>query len=97
MNQQPNNFNFDESNNGFQLSQPETIRHNENENISTENVLARKKQLKRLLIILMGVGLSLGLVLSIGVIILLDKLGLTKKPDRPQQLQPPIEEIKQTI
>ena len=97
MNQQPNNFNFDESTNGCQLSQPEIIRHDENEKLSVENILAHKKQLKRLLIILMGIGLSLGLVISIGIVILLNKLGLNQKPDRRGKPQPQIEQIKQFI
>lgn len=96
MNQPPHNFDFDESanGNGFQLSQDETNNHENSENISPERLLARKKQLKRLLIILIGLGLSVGLLLSVGMVILLNKLGLTKKPhELQQQKQQPIEEI----
>ncbi|MGK7951766.1 MAG: hypothetical protein AB4368_24000 [Xenococcaceae cyanobacterium] len=96
MNQPPHNFDFDESanGNGFQLSQAETNNHENSENISPESLLARKKQLKRLLIILIGLGLSVGLLLSVGMVILLNKLGLTKKPhELQQQKQQPIEEI----
>ncbi len=95
MNQQPNNFDFDESNNGFKLPQVETNTNRDNEGISTESLLARKKQLQRLVLILMGIGLGVGLVLSIGVIILLNKLGLTKKPyELQQQKQQPVEQIR---
>lgn len=96
MNQQPNNFDFDESNNGFKLPQS-TIRSNENdENIPLENIRARKKQLGKLLLILMGIGLSLGLLLSAGLIILLNKLGLNKKPFQlEQKKQQQIEQIQQ--
>lgn len=95
MNQQPNNFDFDESANGFKFPQPETDVHEDNENISAESLLARKKQLKRLLIILMGIGVSLGLLLSVVVIILLNKLGLTKKPyELKQQQNQQLEEIR---
>ena len=96
MNQQPpDNFNFDESNNGFKLPQVETTDHDDYEGISTESIIARKKQLQRLLLILMGIGLSAGLVLSVGVVILLNKLGLTKKPHELQQQQPPpVEQIR---
>ncbi len=90
MNQQPNNFDFDESSNGFKLPQPETNIHEDNENISAESLLARKKQLKRFLIILMSIGVSLGLLLSVVVIIVLNKLGLNKKPyelNQQQQLE----------
>ena len=96
MNQPPHNFDFDESanGNGFQLSQDETNNHENSENISPESLLARKKQLKLLLIILIGIGLSVGLLLSVGMVILLNKLGLTKKPyELQQQKQQPIEEI----
>ena len=96
MNQPPHNFDFDESTNsdGFQLPRAETTNQEESQNISPENLLARKKQLKRLLIILIGVGLSVGLILSIGMVILLNKLGLTKKPhELQQQTQPSLEEI----
>ena len=96
VNQQPNNFDFDESTNGFKLPQTETNVHEDHENISAESILARKKQLQRLLIILMGIGVSLGLILSVGIIILLNKLGLTKKPyelKQQQQQQQPLEEI----
>lgn len=95
VNQQPNNFDFDESANGFKFPQPETDVHEDNENISAESLLARKKQLKRLLIILMGIGVSLGLLLSVVVIILLNKLGLTKKPyELKQQQNQQLEEIR---
>ena len=95
MNQQPNNFNFDESKNGFKLPQVETTSHDNNEGISTERIIARKKQLKRLVLILMGIGLSVGLVLSMGMVILLNKLGLTKKPyELQQQQKPSVEQIR---
>ena len=95
MNQQPNNFDFDESNNGFKVPQVETTIHQNNEGISTESLLARKKQLKRLVMMLMGIGLIMGLLLSVGVVILLNKLGLTKKPsDLQQQKQQPVEQIR---
>lgn len=97
MNQPPHNFDFDESTNGngSQLPQAETSDHQNNENISAESLQARKKQLKRLLLILIGIGTSVGLILSIGMVILLNKLGLTKKPDElKQQKQQPIEQIR---
>ena len=95
MNKQPNYFDFDESNNGFQLEEVKNPSHNSNDPLSKESIIARKKQLQRLLIILMGIGLSLGLVLSIGLVILLNKLGLTKKPYQlKQQKQQPVEQIR---
>lgn len=95
MNQQPSNFNSDESTNGFKLPQAETNNQDDGENISVESVLVRKRQLRRIVLILTGIGISLGLVLSVGVIILLNKLGLTKKPyELKQQKQKPIEQIR---
>ena len=95
MNKQPNNFDFDESNNGFKLPQADNIIDRNNEHLSTESIIARKKQLKRLVMILMGIGLILGLGLSTGVVILLNKLGLTKKPhELKQQKQEPVEQIR---
>lgn len=94
MNKQPNDFNFDESHNDFKLPQAENTSHRDNEHISTESVIAHKKQLKRLLTILIGMGLILGLVLSVGLVALLNKLGLTKKPYQlKQQKEQPVEQI----
>lgn len=90
MNQPPSNFDFDESTNGndFQLPQAETDNDRDDLGISPESLIARKQQLKRLLIILVGIGVSVGLILSVGVVILLNKLGLTKKPHELEQQQP---------
>jgi hypothetical protein len=86
----PDNFNFDEE--GWQLPSLETKVSNgqdndENDNLSSKTIAARKKQLERLFLWLIGIGLGLGLVLSIGVVILLDRLGLTKKPHEIKQQQ----------
>ena len=95
MNKQPNNFNFDESNNGFKLPQAENTSHSDDEYISTESLIARKKQLKRLVMILIGIGLILGLGLSVGVVSLLNKFGLLEKPyEIKQKKEQPIEQIR---
>ncbi|MGF1591392.1 MAG: hypothetical protein ACFCU7_19550 [Pleurocapsa sp.] len=54
-------------------------------NISTKNVAARKKQIENVFVKLIAVGLALGTVLGIGGVYLLNKLGLTKKPDQIEQ------------
>lgn len=54
-------------------------------NISTKNVAARKKQIESVFIKLIAVGLTLGTVLGIGGVYLLNKLGLTKKPEQIEQ------------
>lgn len=96
-NNHPDNFNF--NNEGWQFPSSET--HNseleanvENDNLSSKTIAARKKQLERLFRWLIGIGLGLGLVLSIGIVILLDRLGLTKKPHEiKQQQEEQIEEV----
>ncbi len=69
-------------------------------NISTKNVAARKKQIENVFIKLIVVGLALGTVLGIGGVYLLNKLGLTKKPDQieqeriqPKQQQDPVDQV----
>ncbi|MBE9169398.1 hypothetical protein IQ238_18340 [Pleurocapsales cyanobacterium LEGE 06147] len=93
----PDNSNFD--NERWQFPRLETQAshsqdNGENENLSKKIIAARKKQLERLFLLLIGVGLCLGLVLSIGAVILLDRLGLTKKPHEiKQQQEEQIEEV----
>lgn len=69
-------------------------------NISTKNVAVRKKQIESVFIKLIAVGLALGAVLGIGGVYLLNKLGLTKKPDQieqeridPEQQQDPADQV----
>ncbi|HEY9767742.1 MAG TPA: hypothetical protein V6C71_04435 [Coleofasciculaceae cyanobacterium] len=69
-------------------------------NISTKNVAARKKQIESVFIKLIAVGLTVGTVLGIGGVYLLNKLGLTKKPDQieqkriePEQQKDPVDQV----
>lgn len=50
------------------------------ENLSVKNVALHQQQLQRLFFWLIGIGLGLGVILSIIVVFALDKFGLTKKP-----------------
>lgn len=64
--------------------------------LDPESIKIRKNQLERLFIKLIVIGLSLGLVLGIGVYFALEKLGLSKKPydiKREQQQPSPTEQI----
>ena len=56
-------------------------------NLSAKNVATRKKQLEKIFIKLIAIGLSLGAILGVGTYYLLDKLGLTKKPYQIKQEQ----------
>ena len=60
------------------------------ENLSLENIASRQKQLKRLILWLVGIGLGLGVVVAIAVLIAIQKLGLAR---RPYELDtPPVQE-----
>ena len=54
-------------------------------NLSAKNVATRKKQLEKIFVKLIAVGLSLGAILGVGTYYLLNKLGLTKKPYQIEQ------------
>ena len=54
-------------------------------NLSPKNVAVRKKQLEKIFIKLIAIGLALGAVLGVGTYFLLNKLGLTKKPYQIEQ------------
>lgn len=61
------------------------------ENLSVKNVALHQQQLQRLFFWLIGIGLGLGVILSIIFVFALDKFGLTKKPyerdNQPNQEQ----------
>ncbi len=67
-------------------------------NLSPENVAVRKKQLEKIFLKLIAIGLALGAILGVGTYYLLNKLGLNKKPyqieqEKQQQQQGLFEEI----
>jgi uncharacterized membrane protein YciS (DUF1049 family) len=68
-----------------------------NANLSPENVAVRKKQLEKIFLKLIAIGLAIGAILGIGTYYLLNKLGLNKKPyqieQKKQQQQAPFEQI----
>lgn len=84
MNQFPNNFDDRDANllndrakTDRQLSEIESLSPE-----SIERLSIHKKQLERLILYLAGFGLALGILLAIILIITLNKLGLTKKPNQ---------------
>lgn len=88
--QPPDNFNFDESQNGLNHSNLKTKseqKQEPEEYLSKENVVANKKRLERLFAILLGIGLSLGVLLAVGLIMVLNKLGLTEKPNQIEKIE----------
>ncbi|MGL5796537.1 MAG: hypothetical protein ACRC06_19450 [Waterburya sp.] len=67
-------------------------------NLSSENVAIRKKQLEKIFLKLIAIGLAIGAILGVGTYYLLNKLGLNKKPyqieqEKQQQQQGLFEEI----
>ncbi|BAZ44353.1 hypothetical protein NIES4102_13610 [Chondrocystis sp. NIES-4102] len=65
--------------------------------LSPENVAIRKKQLEKIFLKLIALGLAIGAILGVGTYYLFNKLGLNKKPDQIEQekleKQAPMEEI----
>jgi hypothetical protein len=68
------------------------------ENLSVKNVAVHQQQLQRLFFWLMGIGLGLGVILSIIVVFAINKFGLAQKPyerdNQPQQEQIQKQELK---
>jgi uncharacterized membrane protein YciS (DUF1049 family) len=65
-------------------------------NLSPKNVAIRKKQLEKIFLKLIAIGLAIGVILGVGTYYLLNKLGINKKPyqiEQEQQQQTPSEEI----
>lgn len=54
-------------------------------NLSPENVAVRKKQLEKIFLKLIAIGLAIGAILGVGTYYLLNKLGLNKKPYQIEQ------------
>ncbi|GBF79081.1 hypothetical protein [Aphanothece sacrum] len=62
-----------------------------NNNSEQERILRAKKQAKKVFLILLGFGLFLGVVVSIGVIQLMNKLGLTEKNNQTEIFKQKVE------
>ena len=58
-------------------------------NLSQERIDAAKKQARRWFLILLSFGLVLGGLVAIGVVKILNNLGLTARPDHPLRLERP--------
>lgn len=57
----------------------------DNANVSSKNVAARKKNIESVFFKLIVIGLAVGAVLSVGAYFLLNKLGLTTSPEQMEQ------------
>jgi hypothetical protein len=80
MNQLPNNLN------GGSPSTPIHNGHSQAPNLSTQRKEAAIKQAKRWFVILLIVGLSLGGIVAVGVVKIMNELGLTERPTRPERI-----------
>lgn len=88
-------FDFDKSWQKFQNSETDRNHHSQPKIISIKNYEAHKKQIESLFKKLIIGGLIGGLILGAGTVVLLKKLGLTKKPDRLEtNPKPQTEQIK---
>lgn len=79
--QQDDNLNVDPSQN----NDPQKDLDNIDANVSSENVAARKNNIKKVFIKLIAIGLALGAILGVGAYYLINKLGLNKKPYQIEQ------------
>jgi hypothetical protein len=77
----PNN-----SNDGPPLNLPQ--RHEGDYGLSPARAEAAKRQARKWFAILLSLGLVLGTAMAIGVVKLIDELGLNQKPDRPLLSEP---------
>lgn len=57
--------------------------------LSPLRVQAAKRQARRWFLILLAIGLILGGLMAVGVVQVLNRLGLTAKPDQPFRIEQP--------
>ena len=72
------------------VTEQDILEQARSENLSIENIASRQKQLKRIILWLVGIGLGLGVVVAIAVLIAIQKLGLAKRPHELEK--PPVQE-----
>jgi amino acid permease len=82
MNQPPNPFNSNQQNPLDPLQQDQSEFNRENEQLPKAYHPATKKTLQKLFLFLIIIGIAIGGVLSVGVIALMQKAGLTNVPAR---------------
>jgi hypothetical protein len=99
MYQPEDDFNFEESLKRLENAQSDRDNYQENEGVSSENVKIRQQQIEKIFLKLIAFGLGIGLILGLVVFILLNKLGLSKKPyeieQEKQEINNSIEKIHQ--
>jgi len=74
---------------GADETSPDTEQESLDPNLSPEHIKATKKSLKRIYITLLIMGLLLGGVVSVGVVIALDRMGLTDAPADVEETEMP--------
>ncbi|MEQ9370076.1 MAG: hypothetical protein RIG63_13815 [Coleofasciculus chthonoplastes F3-SA18-01] len=74
---------------GADEKSPDTEQESLDPNLSPEHIKATKKSLKRIYITLLIMGLLLGGVVSVGVVIALDRMGLTDAPADVEETEMP--------
>jgi|GEM_PF-3172891 len=74
---------------GADEASPDTEQESLDPNLSPEHIKATKKSLKRIYMILLIMGLLLGGLVSVGVVIALDRMGLTDAPADVEETEMP--------
>lgn len=76
-------------NDPFSENKPFRERRDELPHLSQQRIDAAKKQARRWFLILLSFGLVLGGLMAVGIVKILNNLGLTAKPDHPLRIELP--------
>jgi hypothetical protein len=90
MNEVPEDF----QNNSLADLTKNSLKASESEDFSSPSLVQTQKKLQRILLVLLGIGLVMGALLSVGVVVVMNKLGMKEVPkmkildrhDIPQQI-----------
>jgi hypothetical protein len=94
MSQFPEDFNgnnfSDVPGNGFKPSELEMEIDRDWDSNSRQNILETKKKLQHIFLILLGIGLAIGTLVSIGVVAVMNKLKLKEIPKPVERQEVPV-------
>ena len=76
MNEVPEDF---QSNNLSDFAKHQ-LKSDESVDFSSPNLVQTQKKLQRILLVLLGIGLVMGALLSVGVVVVMNKLGMKEVP-----------------
>jgi hypothetical protein len=76
MNEVPEDF----QNNSLADLAKNPLKASESENFSSPSLVQTQKKLQRILLVLLGIGLVMGALLSVGVVMVMNKLGMKEVP-----------------